>query len=230
MGLNDLQRLARDCVGVDHPSKDIDDWCNKLWGKPLSPSIREKTWDRVQIIKEHLESLEEDARDQRELNRRKLTHVFSNVSSSTTSKHHDTGGNSAPSNQTHQCLSHIAIDQAHPLCEIHTDQSRVQTDVVMSCFVKSNEHPNCKDCSRWKSAIAREQRVHSLETLIIACGTKRIGLSTINKGLVFAHSDDISTVIDTIKKIQDKKKDFRSQISVFACNSDKLMEENAQSI
>jgi len=229
MGLNDLQKLARDCIGIDRPSKDIDDWCNKLWGKPSSPSMREKIWDRVQIIKEHLESLEEGARDQRELNRRKLTHVFSNVSSTTTSDHHGTGDKSAPSNQTYQYLSHIAINQAHPLCEIHTDRSWVQRDVVMSCFVKSNEHPNCKDCSRWKSAFAREQRVHSLETLIIACGTGRIGLSTINKGLVFVHSDDMSTVVDTIKKIQDKKKALRSQISVFACNSDKLMEEKVLS-
>lgn len=221
MGLNDLQKLARDCIGVDPPSKDIDDWCNKLWGKPSLPSIREKTWDRVQIIKEHLESLE-DARDQRELNCRKFTHVFSNVSSSTTSEHHGTGDKSAPSNQTHQYLSHIAINQAHPFCEIHTDRSWVQRDVV-SCFVKSNKYPNCKDCSRWKSAIAREQRVHSLETLITACGTGRIGLSAINKGLVFVHSDDMSTVVDTIKKIQDEKKDSRSQISVFACNSDKLV-------
>jgi len=221
MGLNDLQKLARDCIGVDPPSKDIDDWCNKLWGKPSLPSIREKTWDRVQIIKEHLESLE-DARDQRELNCRKFTHVFSNVSSSTTSEHHGTGDKSAPSNQTHQYLSHIAINQAHPFCEIHTDRSWVQRDVV-SCFVKSNKYPNCKDCSRWKSAIAREQRVHSLKTLITACGTGRIGLSAINKGLVFVHSDDMSTVVDTIKKIQDEKKDFRSQISVFACNSDKLV-------
>jgi len=221
MGLNDLQKLARDCIGVDPPSKDIDDWCNKLWGKPSLPSIREKTWDRVQIIKEHLESLE-DARDQRELNCRKFTHVFSNVSSSTTSEHHGTGDKSAPSNQTHQYLSHIAINQAHPFCEIHTDRSWVQRDVV-SCFVKSNKYPNCKDCSRWKSAIAREQRVHSLKTLITACGTGRIGLSAINKGLVFVHSDDMSTVVDTIKKIQDEKKDSRSQISVFACNSDKLV-------
>lgn len=230
MGLNDLQKLARDCIGIDRPSKDIDDWCNKLWGKPSSPSIREKIWDRVQIIKEHLESLEEGARDQRELNRQKLTHVFSNVSSTTTSDHHDTGDKSAPSNQTYQYLSHIAINQAHPLCEIHTDRSWVQRDVVMSCFVKSNEHPNCEDCSRWKSAFAREQRVHSLETLIIACGTGRTGLSTIKKGLVFVHLDDMSTVVDTIKKIQDKKKDLRSQISVFACNSDKLMEEKVLSI
>jgi len=227
MGLNDLQKLARNCIGVDRPSKDIDDWCNKLWGKPSSPSIREKTWDRVQIIKKHLESLEEDARDPREPIRRKLTYAFSNVSSSTTSEHHGTGDKSAPSKQTYQCLSHTAINQAHPLCEEQTDRSWVQKEVIMACFVKSNEHPNCKDCSRWKSAIAREQRVHSLETLIIACGTKQIGSSTIDKGFIFVHSDDTSTAVDAIKKIQDKRKYLRSQIFIFACNTDKLIEENA---
>jgi len=60
MDIHDLQKLARDCIGVDHPSKDIDDWCNKLWGKPSSPSIREKTQDRAREIQEHLESLEEN--------------------------------------------------------------------------------------------------------------------------------------------------------------------------
>lgn len=229
MDIHDLQKLARDCIGVDRPSKDIDDWCNKLWGKPSSPSILEKTQDRAREIQEHLESLEENTRDTRR--HRKLIYVPRNVSSGSTPERHGTRKKSA-SRKTHQYLSHIVIHKARPPCEIHTDEIHTDgpwalSDAAVSCFVKSNVHPNCKDCSRWKNAIARERRVHSLETLIAACSTKKNGFSTAKTGLIFFHSDDTSTVADTIKKIQGRGKDFRSKILMFACNSDKLTEENA---
>ncbi|KAJ6591764.1 hypothetical protein DFH09DRAFT_1137908 [Mycena vulgaris] len=37
--LQDLHKVARDCVGRDRSNKDVDDWCNHVWGKPVSPGI-----------------------------------------------------------------------------------------------------------------------------------------------------------------------------------------------
>ncbi|KAJ7695203.1 hypothetical protein B0H17DRAFT_1056785 [Mycena rosella] len=37
--LQDLHKVARDCVGRVRTNKDVDDWSNILWGKPVSPGI-----------------------------------------------------------------------------------------------------------------------------------------------------------------------------------------------
>lgn len=38
--VEDFQRIARESVGKDRPNKDVDDWCNSVWGKPSSPGMR----------------------------------------------------------------------------------------------------------------------------------------------------------------------------------------------
>lgn len=35
--LRDYQEIARAAIGKDRSNKDIDDWCNSLWGNPCSP-------------------------------------------------------------------------------------------------------------------------------------------------------------------------------------------------
>lgn len=47
-----LQSIARAAVGKDRPNKDVDDWCNALWGQSSSPGVnsspkrrkREEAW------------------------------------------------------------------------------------------------------------------------------------------------------------------------------------------
>jgi DNA ligase 4 len=39
MTLCALQAIAREAVGKDRPHKEVEDWCNEVWGKPLSPGI-----------------------------------------------------------------------------------------------------------------------------------------------------------------------------------------------
>ncbi len=36
----EFQKIAREVVGRDRPGKDIDDWCDALWGKPSSPGVK----------------------------------------------------------------------------------------------------------------------------------------------------------------------------------------------
>lgn len=38
--IEQFQRVARESVGRDRPDKDVDDWCNSVWGKLSSPDIR----------------------------------------------------------------------------------------------------------------------------------------------------------------------------------------------
>lgn len=39
MTLFTLQAIAREAVGKDRPHKEVDDWCNEVWGKPVSPGV-----------------------------------------------------------------------------------------------------------------------------------------------------------------------------------------------
>jgi DNA ligase-4 len=39
MTLQDLHKVARDIIGRDRSNKDLDDWGNSLWGKPVSPGV-----------------------------------------------------------------------------------------------------------------------------------------------------------------------------------------------
>ena len=38
--LEELQHIARESIGRDRSTKDVDDWCKGIWNKPQSPSIR----------------------------------------------------------------------------------------------------------------------------------------------------------------------------------------------
>ncbi|TFK71618.1 DNA ligase/mRNA capping enzyme [Pluteus cervinus] len=54
VNLHDLHRIALECIGRDRSVKEVDDWCNSLWGKPTSPSAksvlkRKRTAERWQL-------------------------------------------------------------------------------------------------------------------------------------------------------------------------------------
>jgi len=38
--LKELDKVAREAIGRDRSDKDVDDWCNNLWGKPVSPGAK----------------------------------------------------------------------------------------------------------------------------------------------------------------------------------------------
>jgi DNA ligase 4 len=38
--LQELEEIALQAIGIDPPNKDLDDWCNNLWGKPSTPGAK----------------------------------------------------------------------------------------------------------------------------------------------------------------------------------------------
>ena len=38
--LDEFQRIAREAVGHEPSNKDVEDWCNELWGKPSAPGVK----------------------------------------------------------------------------------------------------------------------------------------------------------------------------------------------
>ncbi|KAF8343411.1 hypothetical protein F5887DRAFT_1062181 [Amanita rubescens] len=59
-----LQEIAMRCVGKDRPLKDVDDWCNELWGTSSSPSVRSRLKRKasVDIWQHRLASLDGDSK------------------------------------------------------------------------------------------------------------------------------------------------------------------------
>jgi hypothetical protein len=92
--------------------------------------------------------------------------------------------------------------------------------------MKSNGDQDCHDCSRWKRVMARQRRIHSLESLLIACGTA-CGLSSIKRGVIFVHSDDKATTTSVTRKVEGKRSRIRTQIFVFKCSSERLTYNDA---
>jgi hypothetical protein len=244
--MGELQKIARECNGIDRPAKDIDDWCNSLWGKPSSPSIRLKRHDRVNVIQETLAGLEgtlssSERRDAAEpsIKRRKLGHVTQNVDprmsmkseqqrakiaggqTKTSEQHNMARGTDAvgPSDEDQDQSTRVAVHEAHTGVQQNSQ-------AIVSCFMKSSANQNCVGCLRWKKAITKDRRVHSLESLLIGCGAGP-GPTNIGQGLIFVHSDDTATLSSAVKRVQERSQNIDSQILVFGCNTDKLGEENA---
>jgi len=40
VNLQEVQKIAHSAIGQDRLNKDIDNWCNDLWGKPVSPGVK----------------------------------------------------------------------------------------------------------------------------------------------------------------------------------------------
>lgn len=47
--LKEVDRIAREAVGRDRPNKDVDDWANIVWGKPVSPGVRSEKKRKVAV-------------------------------------------------------------------------------------------------------------------------------------------------------------------------------------
>ncbi|KIL69500.1 hypothetical protein M378DRAFT_69647 [Amanita muscaria Koide BX008] len=49
IGFQQLQDIAYRCTGQDRTFKDVDDWCNNLWGKEMSPGVRSRAKRKASV-------------------------------------------------------------------------------------------------------------------------------------------------------------------------------------
>ncbi|KXN89405.1 DNA ligase 4 [Leucoagaricus sp. SymC.cos] len=243
MDITELNKIALQCIGKDRPSKDIDDWANTLWGKPTSPTVSQKRHAKVQDIEETLANLEGNLQHPKEsAKRRKLGHVTNvpqiAVPNVAAKPQHE-------AKNTRQQFGHSDVNQylnQHPSSAVVVDDPRMKTfpgvraasrsaaaqsiGMAVSCFMRSYGNRNCESCLRWKKEVAKERRVHSLESLLVGCGVGG-GLVSINQGHVFVHASDAAALESTVNKVREKGNDIKSQVLVFRCDTDRLVEEDA---
>jgi hypothetical protein len=98
----------------------------------------------------------------------------------------------------------------------------------VSCFINSrSDRQGCDDCLRWKKAIPKERRVHSLGALLTACkgGAGGGGGGDTEQGIVFVDVNDATGIERTIDTVRDNARDVKIRVLVFACNVDRLLKE-----
>ncbi|KAF9447719.1 hypothetical protein P691DRAFT_730976 [Macrolepiota fuliginosa MF-IS2] len=236
MDINEVDRIARECIGKDPSNKDIDDWCKSLWGKQASPTISMKQWDRVQDIRERLASLEgrlRDSKGQESFKHRKLDHPLEK----TTTFSRTSGGATVPGKMVefvhdntrdvgNEHLSHSPLGFAGvtPGGQAESHSGLLATSV--SCFMNSRRDQPCDRCSRWKALMPRGRRVHSLDALLVACEREK-GSLDIKQGFVFVDVDDSTATEWTLQQVRSRAGNIKAQILVFGCNVDSLSEETA---
>lgn len=226
MDITELDKIARECVGKDRSEKEIDDWCKSLWGLPTSPTIGMKRQKRVDDILERLVDVEGGLGDARrgesELKRRKLD--FRRKEDGLSVRVEGETSSLMIMSRGAQILD-TALREDHTVEEASPDRILATS---ISCFINSrSNHQRCEACSKWKKAISKERRVHSLEALLVACKVQNG--EEIKRGIVFVDVKDAIGIERTIDIVRHNAKEVRNRVLVFGCNVDRLSlkEENA---
>ncbi|KAF8216343.1 hypothetical protein K438DRAFT_1703159 [Mycena galopus ATCC 62051] len=207
MNLQDLHKVARDIVGRDRSNKDIDDWNNDVWGKPVSPGISLKRKAKADIWEEKL-----IADDRRRARKQGWTAFDSRVLPATPrirpsppplrtrTNLGDPGAPKSslartprpqipstpspkprlPSIYPSPTTSPLAVQPTIPTIQlptISTENTQSISEVLSKSLVFVAAQ-NPISRQRWKLKIPPERTVHSLEALFIACGWDSGGLSS----------------------------------------------------
>ncbi|KAF8638937.1 hypothetical protein AX16_010412 [Volvariella volvacea WC 439] len=120
--LRELYHIAREVVGRDRSLKDVDDWCNTLWGQPTSPSVKStvKRKAAAEFWEKQLAALDQGGHQPKltpNLRRRMLTPTKSIPLIRHQRRKENDANSSIPDNSQ---LMHTPLDDGRPLIPIHT--------------------------------------------------------------------------------------------------------------
>ncbi|KAJ7245174.1 hypothetical protein B0H12DRAFT_1211485 [Mycena haematopus] len=233
--LQDLHKVARDIVGKDRSDKDIDDWNNDLWGKPVSPGISLKrkakadVWEEKLIVDDRARARKRgwtafDSRVLPEAPRIRSSHrpLRTRTNLGDTRDPNPAPGRTphAPSPSTPPPCPKARLPLVDasptntPLAIQRTIQSPISTkdkesisDVLSKSLVfVAAQNPISRQ--RWKLKIPPERTVHSLEALFIACGWDSRGPPSpwIQRGVIVLDVDESTAHRTNILAAMNKRK------------------------
>jgi DNA ligase-4 len=235
-----LQRIARDVVTPDISDKEVRDWCNDLWGKPVSPIIksslalkrratsdtpnpRNRTWSitekssrkrartsETQLLMTPQPSVLATRTNVNDSNR--LPHPtihtpdFQNsqltlrIQKATISVNVLGVTNPPPYNST---FEHVQLEPgtvtAGPSCitrQLTSDlpsPGMVFLEHALVWFAKPSGCASGSSYWSWKNSFPRQQRLHSVESLLTGCGwhIKDPSSAWAKRGVVFVDESDM---------------------------------------
>lgn len=188
INLQELHKVARDCVGRDRSHKDVDDWSNQLWGKTVSPGIA-GAMKRKSIAHDWEEKL---IASDRQLARKRGwfgfdSRVLRNQAASPVHSPLRPLTNLVPTTTlTGAAQTRLSLSSPHRSAEYPSPsssalvpkQERVDqlppTTYSIVDFLSSSlvfvdaRNPICR--RRWKLMVPPQKMVHSLESLLVGCG------------------------------------------------------------
>ncbi|KAJ7043390.1 hypothetical protein C8F04DRAFT_718106 [Mycena alexandri] len=228
VNLQDLHKVARDIVGRDRSNKDIDDCVNSMWGKPVSPgvsnSLKRKRladdWEQKLIVsdRKHARTRGWTTFDSRVLPQPMVPLgpvplvTVTNLQDSAKTQTPKPATPSPPP-RTHlpavypsPTSSPPAVQRTKdPQCSSPTKDRGSTSDVLATSVVfVAAENPISR--RRWKLMIPQERRVHSLESLFIACGwhSEDSSSPSVKRGVIVLDVDESAghrtRILDAMKQ------------------------------
>lgn len=178
-----LQEIALRCVGKDRPLKDVDDWCNELWGTNSSPGIRSRLKRKasVDIWQHRLATLDGNSKG------------FNSTSALFKDLKH------TPLSPKFS-VTHIADPIPDTPLQPQIQELSEYDHVLQGALVWFSKGV---DKSPWKEIIPSNRRLHALESLLLGCGwngTASRMRNEIKRGIAMVHNHGCKDVVETLRK------------------------------
>jgi len=189
MDLEALHQIARTSVGRDRAHKDLDDWCSGLFQKNASPSINSalKRKERTELWEGKLAQLERKKARQEFSPNPLIKARTEKAAECVSSVCHSGSGplvlktnvfrSPEPSSSAGMISQPpvLRTGQPHRLPSPPKSPEKAGSSTVMpvesavAWFAKPTGKP-CSSYLKWKKRFPREQRLHSLSSLLAGCG------------------------------------------------------------
>ena len=185
--LLELQEIALRCIGKDRPLKDVDDWCNGLWGKNSSPNLRSRLKRKASVDawQHKLATVDGD---------------FNKVGPARSPFSFKVSGMSNP----RAPVTYIADSMPDTLPQPPVKQVQPPSGCEYVLRDALVWFPKEMDRTAWKEFIPSNQCLHTLDSLLLGCGwkvtTSRMQ-DEVKRGIAMVHSHECREfVVDTLKK------------------------------
>ena len=217
-----LQKIAQDVVIPDRSDKEVRDWCNDLWGKSVSPIIKSSLMPKRKATSDARSTLNRTwtnaEKSERKRARTSDTRLFIISPDPTTHSPNlqscqailqtpqlTTPGNKVsgaipytPNSDYVPSMSRTPIADSRPSLVTHQPVSGLLSpwmaflEHALVWFAKSSDHSSGP--SHWSSnnSIPRQQRLHSIESLLTGCGwdIDDAGSAWAKRGVIFVDESD----------------------------------------
>ncbi len=196
--LSGLQEIAMRCVGKDRALKDVDDWCNELWGTSSSPSVRSRLKRKasVDVWQHRLATLDGVPKGSNSAGA-----LFNDLEHTPSPRFSVTHISDPMSDTPLQPQSAKRLQEPPGYDHLWQD--------ALVWFSKG------VDKSTWKEIIPSNRRLHALESLLLGCGwngTPSGMQNEIKRGIAMVHNHGYQDVVETLRKCKHDADVNKSQV------------------
>nr|GAT42989.1 predicted protein [Mycena chlorophos] len=217
VSLQALHQIARETMCRDRADKEIDDWANTTWNKPVSPLAVVKRKPTIDQLEEQLLAADRNKRRRRESPmtlrlERTLAPMVASVAL-------DSNPN-APAQAVGAHRPHVQV--LKPLNTPATPPSDPSIPSLMTNAAVFLATHDMRLRKKWKRIIPEEHVVHCLDSLLRVCGWSKddVGASTARRGIILLSIDESEYRQSLVEALHQRKSSYAQGVSIW------LLEEN----